>query len=65
MVRGGRLSGLLTAPTTGVSALAPFTGAALAGPLGGYPHLFLLLSLISVVAALTATAATPSTASNA
>lgn len=59
----GRLSGLLTAPATGASVLAPFAGAALAGLLGGYRHLFLLLSLISAIATLTAAAATPSTAS--
>ncbi|MEU4261902.1 MFS transporter [Streptomyces argenteolus] len=50
----GRLSGLLAAPTTTASALAPFAGAALALPLGGYPHLFLALALTSTVASLTA-----------
>lgn len=47
----GRLSGLLAAPATIASALAPFAGAALAGPLGGYPGLFAVLALISTVAA--------------
>jgi MFS family permease len=47
----GRLSGLLAAPTTAASALAPFAGAALAAPLGGYPHLFGLLALIAGLAA--------------
>ncbi|TXS44390.1 MFS transporter [Streptomyces sp. OR43] len=48
----GRLSGLLAAPTTTASALAPFAGAALAAPLGGYPLLFGLLAAVSGVAAL-------------
>ncbi|MEU9916165.1 MFS transporter [Streptomyces sp. NPDC051001] len=46
----GRLSGLLSAPVTIASALAPFAGAALAGGLGGYPALFGLLAGISVIA---------------
>ncbi|MEU5364037.1 MFS transporter [Streptomyces sp. NPDC005925] len=50
----GRLSGLLAAPTTAASALAPFAGAALAAPLGGYPRLFGLLALMSALAALVA-----------
>ncbi|MER6241236.1 MFS transporter [Streptomyces clavifer] len=50
----GRLSGLLAAPATTAAALAPFTGAALAVPLGGYGPLFLLLAAISVAAALIA-----------
>ncbi|MGP4046871.1 MFS transporter [Streptomyces sp. 2A115] len=54
----GHLSGLLAAPATAASALAPFAGATLAPPLGGYPHLFTLLALLSAVAALIAAAAT-------
>ncbi|MDX2531561.1 MFS transporter [Streptomyces scabiei] len=50
----GRLSGLLAAPATVASALAPFAGAALAGPLGGYPGLFTVLALVSAAAALLA-----------
>ncbi|WP_411150659.1 MFS transporter [Streptomyces sp. A30] len=50
----GRLSGLLAAPATIASALAPFAGAALAGPLGGYPGLFTALALVSAAAALLA-----------
>ncbi|MEU9472169.1 MFS transporter [Streptomyces avermitilis] len=50
----GRLSGLLAAPTTAASALAPFAGTALAAPLGGYPHLFELLALMAATAALVA-----------
>ncbi|MDL2078650.1 MFS transporter [Streptomyces sp. GXMU-J15] len=48
----GRLSGLLAAPSTTAAALAPFAGAALAVPLGGYGPLFLLLATVSVAAAL-------------
>ncbi|WP_443067682.1 MFS transporter [Streptomyces sp. NBC_01351] len=47
----GRLSGLLGAPAHIAGALAPWAGAALAGPLGGYPHLFATLAGLSVVAA--------------
>ncbi|MEV7205345.1 MULTISPECIES: MFS transporter [unclassified Streptomyces] len=50
----GRLSGLLAAPATSAAALAPFAGAALAVPLGGYEPLFFLLAIVSVAAALTA-----------
>jgi len=56
----GRLSGLLAAPATIASALAPFAGAALAGPLGGYPSLFMALALTSVAAALFAAGGAPS-----
>ncbi|MEU9396973.1 MFS transporter [Streptomyces sp. NPDC048324] len=48
----GRLSGLLAAPATTAAALAPFAGAALSAPVGGYPHLFGLLALVSGLAAL-------------
>jgi hypothetical protein len=51
----GHLSGLLTAPASAASALAPFAGAVMAAPLGGYPHLF--TALVAAVAALTAAAA--------
>ncbi|MEV6314132.1 MFS transporter [Streptomyces sp. NPDC051776] len=47
----GRLSGILAAPGMTAAALAPFAGAALSGPLGGYPALFLTLAGLSVVAA--------------
>ncbi len=47
----GRLSGLLAAPVTVASALAPFAGAALAVELGGYSTLFALLSAASLAAA--------------
>ncbi|RFC74529.1 MFS transporter [Streptomyces sp. AcE210] len=55
----GRLSGLLAAPATAVSALAPFAGAALAAPLGGYPALFAVLALLSGIAALVAVRSAP------
>ncbi|MYR42271.1 MFS transporter [Streptomyces sp. SID5910] len=60
--RYGRLSGLLAAPTTTASALAPFAGTALAAPLGGYPHLFAVLALTSAAAALIAWYTAPTTA---
>ncbi|MEW1599477.1 MFS transporter [Streptomyces sp. NPDC093808] len=50
----GRLSGLLAAPATTAAALAPFAGAALAVPLGGYAPLFFLLATVSTAAALIA-----------
>ncbi|MDW8809789.1 MFS transporter, partial [Streptomyces scabiei] len=50
----GRLSGLLAAPATTAAALAPFAGAALTTPLGGYGPLFFLLAGVSMTAALTA-----------
>jgi hypothetical protein len=40
-------------------ALAPFAGAALVGPLGGYPGLFIALTLVSAVAALLALGSDP------
>jgi predicted MFS family arabinose efflux permease len=55
----GRLSGLLAAPAHAAAALAPFAGAALAAPLGGYPALFALLTALSLTAAATALATRP------
>ncbi|MGW7349457.1 MFS transporter [Streptomyces sp. NPDC054854] len=55
----GRLSGLLGAPAHAAAAFAPFAGAALAGPLGGYPALFVLLSALSILAATTAIGTRP------
>jgi MFS family permease len=46
-----RRSALLAAPVTVATALAPFAGTALAGPLGGYPQMFGFLSLVSMLAA--------------
>ena len=48
----GRLNGLLSAPSTIATALAPWAGAALAAALGGYPTVFLVLAGIAVAAAL-------------
>ncbi|EKX65082.1 MFS transporter [Streptomyces ipomoeae] len=50
----GRLSGLLAAPVTIASAISPFVGAALTGPLGGYSQLFVLLATVSFFAAVLA-----------
>ncbi len=58
----GRLSGLLGAPGHVAAALAPFAGAMLAGPLGGYPALFALLAALSVIAAVTALGTRPARA---
>ncbi|CNE34298.1 Major facilitator superfamily MFS_1 [Mycobacterium tuberculosis] len=55
----GSLSGILAAPVTTATALAPWAGAALAAVLGGYPNLFLLLTACATAAALLATAPTP------
>lgn len=55
----GRLSGLLAAPAHTAAALAPFAGAALAAPLGGYPALFVLLAALSAVAAVTSLGSRP------
>jgi len=55
----GRLNGLLSAPSTFAAALAPWAGAALAGPLGGYPPVFVALGMVGVLAAALATLASP------
>ena len=47
----GHLTGLLSAPMTITMALAPFTGAALAGWLGSYHTTFLFLGALAAVAA--------------
>jgi MFS family permease len=57
----GRLSGLLAAPVTSASALAPFAGTALAGELGGYPGLFALLAVFSFGASVLAAGSVRST----
>lgn len=46
----GRLSALLGAPAHIADALAPWAGAALAGRIGGYPHLFAAMAVISAAA---------------
>lgn len=53
----GRLSALLIAPATVAASLAPWAGAAMAGVLGGYAGLFLVLALGSALAAILALSA--------
>ncbi|QNQ38542.1 MFS transporter [Streptomyces sp. CB00271] len=55
----GRLSGLLAAPTTTAAAIAPFAGAVVAAPLGGYPQLFIALAAVSAAACITALKTSP------
>ncbi|GGV73423.1 hypothetical protein GCM10010277_87170 [Streptomyces longisporoflavus] len=55
----GRLSGLLAALNTAVTALAPLAGAALAVPLGGYPALLAVLAVLSVLGAASALGSAP------
>ncbi len=55
----GRLNGVLVAPSTLATAVAPWAGAALAGPLGGYPRLFVLLAAIALVSAVAAVGSVP------
>ncbi|SDH83626.1 Predicted arabinose efflux permease, MFS family [Actinokineospora alba] len=56
----GRLSGVLSAPLTVSTALAPFAGAALAEAVGGYSTAFLILGAITLAGALLALATAPS-----
>ncbi|GIJ78718.1 Predicted arabinose efflux permease, MFS family [Micromonospora phaseoli] len=55
----GTLSGILAAPVTAASALAPWAGAALAGPLGGYPQTFAALGVVAVLAIVLAAGSVP------
>ena len=55
----GTLSGILAAPVTAASALAPWAGAALAGPLGGYSQTFAALGVIAVLAIALAAGSVP------
>jgi MFS family permease len=55
----GRLSGLLLAPATVATALAPWAGAALSEVLGGYPAVFVLLAALAAVAAVLAVGTVP------
>ena len=55
----GRLNGLISAPITFAEALAPAAGAALAGLLGGFPAVFVVLTAVTVAATVLAVAATP------
>lgn len=47
----GRLNGVLSAPVMVAVAVSPWAGAALAGPLGGYPQVFWLLAGAALAAA--------------
>ena len=55
----GRLNGVLSAPSTLATALAPWAGAALAVPLGGYPGVFILLAFVALVAVAAAVGSIP------
>ncbi|MCF2530230.1 MFS transporter [Yinghuangia sp. KLBMP8922] len=55
----GTLSGILSAPAMAASALSPWAGAALAGPLGGYAHMFALLAALGGTAAVLALGTVP------
>jgi MFS family permease len=55
----GRLNGLLLAPATVATALAPWAGAALSEVLGGYPAVFALLAVLAAVAGLLAAGTLP------
>lgn len=54
-----QLTGVLSAPATLTSALAPWIGAALAAALGGYPAMFWVMAGIATVAAVLASASVP------
>jgi MFS family permease len=56
----GRLNGLLTAPMTLASAIAPAAGAGLAVLVGGYPAMFLVLATAGAAATVLAAVVTPS-----
>ena len=55
----GRLSGLLSAPLALTGALAPWIATALAGLLGGYPAVFVVLAATGVLAAALALGSVP------
>jgi MFS family permease len=55
----GRLNGVLSAPSTLATALAPWAGAALAAPLGGYPKVFVLLAAVALGSAVAAVGSVP------
>ncbi len=58
-VHYGRLSGLMAAPMTITTALAPVAGAAFAGALGSYAHAFLVLAAVNTAAAALVMAGNP------
>jgi len=47
----GRLNGIASAPVMVAVAVSPWAGSALAGPLGGYPQVFVLLGAAALLAA--------------
>jgi MFS family permease len=55
----GQLTGVLSAPATLTSALAPWIGAALAAALGGYPAMFWVMAGIAAIAAVLGLASVP------
>jgi MFS family permease len=59
----GHLGGILSAPVTLTAAIAPWIGAALAGALGGYAPMFLLMGGVGLVAAAAGLASLPTTTS--
>ncbi|MCE7078856.1 MFS transporter [Streptomyces sp. ST2-7A] len=58
----GRQSAVLAAPVTVAAALAPVAATALAGAVGGYAHLHLILAAVAGVATLLALGGTPGAA---
>ncbi|GAA0237070.1 MFS transporter [Cryptosporangium japonicum] len=57
--RFARLNGVFNAPMMLATAVSPFIGAWLAGPLGGYPEAFAVLAVLGVVAVGLATMTAP------
>jgi MFS family permease len=55
----GRLNGILSAPAMIATALAPWAGAAMAGPLGGFPAVFAVLAAVAALAAVLAAGSVP------
>lgn len=55
----GHLSGMLSAPVTLTTALGPWIGAALAGLLGGYAQMFVVLGAVGAVATIVSLASMP------
>ncbi|WP_439659391.1 MFS transporter [Lentzea sp. HUAS TT2] len=58
-VHYGQLSGLLAVPVMLTAAIAPWAGSAMAGWLGGYPAVFVVLGVVGAVAAGLSTASVP------
>ena len=58
-VHYGRLSGLLAVPMTLTAAIAPWAGSVMAGWLGGYAAVFVVLGTVGLLAAALSTAGVP------